>query len=362
MWPYVVLVILPLVIQHMRISGATLYIAKPTEGNNAGALKLFFILLLLMLVLRHETVGVDVKNYKVIFEYIAKSSWERGLARSAEVAYSAMNKIISLLAEDFWWILMICAVLSVGFMADSYIKYSNDAGLTIALFVTMTNFILLFSGLRQAIAISLGFAAFEFVRQKKPLKFVLIVAFSILVHTSAFMLIFMYPLYHVRITKKWLLWIIPALVVLFVFNRPIFGSLTMLLSMFTKYDAEISSTGAYMMLILFSLLAIFAYVIPDDDSLDADTIGMRNFLLLSVALQMFAPLHNLAMRMNYYYMAFIPLVIPRIIRHKSKTWGQVATVARHVMVLFFMVYFFVTAPEDNYLQTFPYHFFWENVR
>lgn len=361
MWPYVVLVILPFVIQHMRIKGSTLYIVRPTEGNNAGALKLFFVLLLLMLVLRHEVVGIDINNYKVIFQYIAKSSWERGLTRSAEIAYSVMNKIISLFTDDFRWVLVFCAFLSVSFMADGYIKYSSDATLTIVLFVTMTNFILLFSGLRQAIAISLGFAAFECVRQKKMLRFSLIVALAILVHTSAFMLAFMYPLYHVRITRKWLLWIVPLFAVMFLFNRQIFGSLAILLSMFTKYDAEIASTGAYMMIVLFVLLAVFAYLIPDEEKLDADTIGMRNFLLFSVALQMFAPLHNLAMRMNYYYVAFIPLLIPRIITYKSKRWSQVAVVARDVMVVFFISYFYITAPEDNSLQTFPYHFFWENV-
>lgn len=131
--------------------------------------------------------------------------------------------------------------------------------------------------------------------------------------------------------------------------------------MFTKYDAAIAPTGAYSMLILFAILAFFAYVIPEGNELDSDTLGMRNFLLFSVILQMFAPLHSLAMRMNYYYIAFIPILIPRIISNRSKRWNQVALTARNVMIVFFTMYFFISAPNDNSLQTFPYHFFWEIV-
>lgn len=359
MWPYVVLILLPILAQHMRVKGATLYIARPEEDNSRNALRLFFGMLLLLLILRHQSVGIDMKNYIRIFEYIAKSSWSKALGRSAEIGYSALNKLVSLVTEDFFWMQAAAAVLSVWCLGNAYSRYSGDGALTIVLFVVLSNFVLVFSGLRQSIAISLGFWAFEQVRRRRFLPFLAVVVLAVFFHTSAFMLIFLYPLYHVRISRKWLLWVIPAMAVVFLFNRQIFGVLAVFLSMYTKYDAHISSTGAYTMLILFSLFAVFAYLIPDEEALDADTLGMRNYLLLAVVLQMFAPLHNLAMRMNYYYMAFIPLVIPRIIRCRSTRWNQVALAARHIMVVFFAVYFFATAPEDNVLRTFPYRFFWE---
>ncbi len=359
MWPYVLLILLPLLVQHMRVQGATLYIAPPDRDNSRRALEVFFAMLLLLLVLRDKSVGIDMKNYIRIFEYISRSSWSRALGRSAEMGYSAVNKLVSLVAEDFFWMQAVAAVLSVRWLARAYSRYSTDGALTIVLFAVLSNFVLLFSGLRQSIAISLGFAAFEQVRQKRFLAFLATVAVTVLFHTSAFMLIFMYPLYHVKISKKWLLWVIPAMAAVFLTNRQIFGVLTAFLSRYTKYDAHISSTGAYTMLILFALFALFAYLIPDEQTLDPDTQGMRNFLLLAVVLQMFAPLHNLAMRMNYYYMAFIPLVIPRIIACRSRRWNQVALAARHIMVVFFLAYFFATAPRDNVLQTFPYRFFWE---
>ena len=97
------------------------------------------------------------------------------------------------------------------------------------------------------------------------------------------------------------------------FNKQIFSVLGSLIVRFTKYDASITQTGAFTMLILFAAFAVFAFLIPEDSALDAETIGLRNFLLLSVVLQMFAPLHTIAMRMNYYYIIFIPLLIPKIL-------------------------------------------------
>jgi hypothetical protein len=84
-------------------------------------------------------------------------------------------------------------------------------------------------------------------------------------------------------------------------------------------------------------------------------------LLLALIIQMFAPLHALAMRMSYYYLIFIPLLLPKIIRYRSKRWNQVAVLGRHVMVVIFFLYFFASAYSGGALRVFPYHFFWENV-
>lgn len=315
----------------------------------------------ILLAFRHETIGIDLSVYKNIFSYISNSSWSVGLSRSAEVGWSFLNKIIVILGGNFRWLIVASAMLSIFWVSKAYIKYSDDTSLTISLFIITSNFILLFSGLRQSIAVSLGFLAFEFVRRKKIIPFSIVLVIAILFHISAFMIIFMYPLYHIKFKKKWLIFVIPLLVIIFLFNQPIFTFLGLILNQFTDYDTSITQTNSVTMLILFIAFAVFAYIIPDESKLDADTVGMRNFLLFSVALQMFAPLHNLAMRMNYYYIIFIPLLIPKIIKFKSERWKQVADLSRYIMIIFFMVYFFINAPASNDLQTFPYRFLWESV-
>ena len=360
MWPYIVLIILPILIHHISIRNEKIHVVYSGKNNNY-AISFFWIILLFLLVLRHKTVGIDLAVYERIYDDIARSDWVSAIGRSPEIGNNLLNKVVSVFTEDFRWVMIISAILAVSFVARAYRNYTSDAALTIALFVNMSNFILLFSGLKQCIAISLGFLAFELTRKKRIIPFILVTILAMLFHTSAFMIVFMYPIYHVRMKKSWLIWVIPLMVLVYVYNKPIFSFLGIILNTFTDYDTTITLTGSITMLVLFILFAIFSFLIPDEAIMDRDTIGMRNFLMFSVILQMFAPLHLLAMRMNYYYIIFIPLLIPRIISCRSIRWKQVAMMARYIMIVFFITYFLISAPKDNVLQTFPYHFFWETV-
>ena len=78
-------------------------------------------------------------------------------------------------------------------------------------------------------------------------------------------------------------------------------------------DISIKLTGSYGSLILFIIYALFAYLIPDEKLIDRETKGLRNFMILVVCIQLFAPLHTLAMRFNYYYLLFIPLLISKVL-------------------------------------------------
>ena len=162
MLPYIALIVLPVIFQHISLSKGTITLSADKKKSEM-AMKVFWITLFVLLALRAETVGRDLPNYRYIYEYIARNSWEKALARSAEVGYSAMNKLISLWKDDFRWVLVASAILSVWLIAKAYVKYSEDAVLTIASYLNFSCFLLLFSGLRQSIAMSLGFVAFEFV-------------------------------------------------------------------------------------------------------------------------------------------------------------------------------------------------------
>ena len=358
MLPYIVLIFLPVIFQHISLNKRTITLSADKKKSET-AMKCFWLILFILLALRAETVGRDLPNYRYIYEYIARNNWEKALARSGEIGYTLLNKLISLFKDDFRWVLVASAILSVYFTAKAYVKYSEDAVLTIASYLNFSCFLLLFSGLRQSIAMSLGFVAFEFVRKKKIIPFLIIVAIALSFHTSAFMLLFMYPLYHIRVRRIYLVFIIPALALALVFNQQIFSVLGNILNSFTDYDTTINETGAYTTLILFVFLAIFSFLITDETTVDPDTVGLRSFLLFAVALQMFASLHSLAMRMNYYYIVFIPILLSRIIKCRSVYWSKVAKLARNVMVIYFILYFFITAPKDNVLDTFPYKFFWQ---
>ena len=358
MWPFYLLLLVPIFIQHFKVRNNT----NDYWKKNERALIFFFVFLFILVALRHERTGTDTRNYIQYFKNCSIMSWLEVGKASSEFGFSYFGKIVSLFTESHQLFFAAVIAVTLSVIYPTYKRLCKDPTLTIVIFCIMPTFVMMFSGIRQMLAIGIGFIAYEFTRKKKIIPFILCVLLAMTFHTSAFVLIFMYPLYRAKITKKWLFVVVPSLIIAFVYNRQIFTVMGLILERYTDYDASISQTGAYTMLILFSLFAVFSFVIPDDSKLDEETIGLRNFLLLSVALQLFAPLHTIAMRMNYYYLAFIPLLIPKIISIKSERFGQIALIGRHIMVAFFLVYFFYNAyTGGNNLKVFPYHFFWETV-
>ncbi|MBR3962566.1 MAG: EpsG family protein [Oscillospiraceae bacterium] len=350
------LLFIPIIIQHTAIKNH--YVSY--EKKNRRALAFFFLLLTVLVMFRHETIGNDTSNYMSYYEIFSNLSWSETGKVSMERGFAYLNKFLSLFSKEPQFFIAASAVTVSTMIYPTYKRLCLDSFLTIVLFCLMSTFVMMFSGVRQMLAVAIGFIAYEFTRNRKTIPFVLTVFLAMAFHSSAFMLFFMYPIYHAKITKKWIFLVVPAIATVFVFNEPIFTLLLFIMERYTRFSGEISPTGAYTMIILFVVFAIFSFLIPDESKLDKETIGLRNFLLFSVIIQLFAPLHTIAMRMNYYYIIFIPLLIPKIIEARSNRWNQVAKVARHVMAVFFLVYFFYNAyTAENNLNVFPYKFFWE---
>lgn len=333
-----------------------------SQKANQTAMGMFFLMLTVLIMFRHESVGNDTRNYISYFKSYVNTDWSEISNRTLEVGYGYFNKIVSLISTDSRMFLVISALVVSAMIYPTYKRLCVDSTLTIILFCIMSTFVMMFSGIRQMLAIAIGFIAYEFTRKKKFIPFLLAVALATTMHASAFMIAIMYPAYHIKITKIRALLLVPSLGVLFIFNKPIFEFLSVYIEKYTRFEADISSTGAYAMLILFVVFTVFAFVIPDDAKTDKETLGLRNFLIVALALQIFAPIHMLAMRMNYYFISFIPLLLPKIIENRNREMRHIAIIARHIMVIFFTVYFFYNAyTGENNLHVFPYHFFWESV-
>lgn len=327
------------------------------------ALPVFFLLLFALVACRAMSVGNDTLNYAYMFHTARKASLDAILHLDEEVLYHLLNWIVGRFTTDAQWLFATVAALTLIPMALLYCGDRKHSILKIVLFVNMSTFVMLFSGIRQSLAIAVGILAYFCARNKKPLWFVVSVLIAMGVHHSAFVLFLMYPLYRVRIKRIHLLLVVPAMGGVYLFNNAIFTFLTEVFDTYSdKYITETSETGAYAMLVLFILFAVLAFILPDEEKLDGQTAGLRNLMLLAVTLQCFAPVHHLAMRMNYYYIIFIPLLIPRIIDAASDRWRIMARYVTAVFCLFFVGYFVMdlvaSLETGGVLHTVPYVPFW----
>ena len=371
MVPYLILVFVPFIFYYVSI-----YKKKGRLSLNIGnsqeivtkncVLPVFFIILTLILMLRHDTIGRDILKYEYYFDKLSRAGFKELFSSDWDVLYVALNWVVGQFTDNFQIFLAVVAILTILPIAVVYSQDREYSVLKAMLFLNMPTFIMMFSGLRQSLAITMGVVAYTFVRKKKLGWFILFAFVAWGFHHTAFMVFLLYPLYHYPLKRKHLIFVVPTFLVMFVFNRQIFTTATVFLSrVFGEEDylAEVDNNGAYTMVILFVLFVVLSYFLPDEDRMDEETLGLRNFLLMAAILQCFAPIHMLAMRMNYYFIVLVPVAIGKFLKYTRENFKDVAWAAKTVMLLFFMTYYLFNTYRScrtgiSTLDIYPYRFFW----
>ena len=321
----------------------------------------FFIIFFFILALRRKDIGVDLSNYEFYFKRNAGLSYSDLTRFKTEYGYSALNKFVMDIHNDFQFYLGVVAFITVLPLGILYYQESENALLSIGIFINLSVFNMLFSGLRQSIAIAISVLAFYCVKNKKLLWFLLCVFLAYNFHRSAIVLLVLYPIFNIKLTTKSLIAIIPVMSVIFVFKEKVFN---FLLTYFaddynSKYGVQ-ESNGAYMVLLLFTLFLIYSFFMIDDSVADKEVLGLRNVMVLATCIQFFASLNTVAMRVNYYFIPLIPLLISKVYYRANEENKKVVTAANIIMIVFFFGYFFYTAyTGSDILQIFPYKAFWQ---
>ncbi len=325
---------------------------------------IFFLFLFILLSLRSGSTGIDVPVYKSYYEYYGQFGWKKIFNEiNDELGFFLLNKSVNVLSGgNFQIMLCIVAGICCALIGALYYKESENGVITILLFLTATSiFDMLFSGLRQSIAIALAVPAFYCTKKKKLHWFLLSVFVAVLFHQSAWIILILYPIYHIKLRPIHAITLVAPLTILtYIFRQQIFRILLPIAGeeYIEKYGNGAAS-GAVTMVILLALFVVFSFIVPDEQNMDSETNGLRNILSLSLILQMFASVNDVAMRFNYYFLLFLPLTIPKIInrwRGGDKNSKQITNI---VLIVFFTVYYFYRAFSDiDSLRIYPYEFFW----
>ena len=329
--------------------------------RNKLTIVLFFVGFFALLSLRDIAVGIDIKTYKEFSKICHSTSWTKLSALSWEMGYTLYNKFLTTIYNNYRFFLIVTAAVILIPIYKLYSKEKRYCVLLILLFINMPCFLMIFSGLRQAIATSIGVWAYMALDDKKYALSVALVSLACCFHISAIVLLLIYPAYFLKIKTRYLLYVVPILIAIFVFRYPIFSLiLNSVPSKYLMFYGKIEQTGAFGMLILFGLFLVFSFVILDETHMSDKDYFMRNMLLISTAFQIFVPVHGLIQRASYYFLIFVPVSIVSIVQAPKKKMKNVADVAIVVMGVFFFLYFFYNAAfsKDNLLNVFPYKFFW----
>lgn len=262
--------------------------------------------------LRSFSVGTDLKVYIPAFSNIGEQvSFSDGnfSYQNFEIGYIFLNKILYIIGvNERLFLCIIAAIIQIPIFFTMY-KNSDSPLLSILVYFTFGNFFMTFSGLRQAISMSLCFFAYTFIKNRKLLKFVLIIAFATLFHKSSLIFLILYPLYHIRITRKYIPILLLGIIVVFLLRSQIFSILSKI------YYGEVkatSNTGAYTMFAMYLLLLIVSFINKEPDK---DYIGLRNILIMLVCVYALASVHDYVTRIGYPLSLYLSIFVPRILKN-----------------------------------------------
>ena len=358
MIPYFIMVGTPAVI---AILGKKL---ADRELRNRLIVGSFFLIWLTLLILRKETVGIDLVNYHSWFLSASRMSmgeiFSRAFQTNYELGYNLLSKFVSLFTHDFRVMIIITAILS---LVPVWLLYRENAEqnayLSIVIFLGLGLFSIYFSAIRQVLAIAFVYPAYTFTKKRKLLLFLLTVFLTFFIHHSAIIMLLMYPVYHLRLRNYTsLLLIVPVIVLVYIFRVPVFRFLSRFIGEF--YQGVIAETGAITVFLLLNIFLIYSFFLPNNTLLDEETIGLRNILFMATVLQIFTGINLVAMRMNYYFLILVPLLIPRIMNRPAEKNRKLAELSLLIMAVFFSAFYFYRAyTSADILQVYPYIPFWK---
>lgn len=256
-------------------------------------------------------------------------------------------------------------IFSVGHLIK---KYSKNIFLSFIIFTSMQYFEISFTIMRQVIAMSILLFSLNYLKDKKILKFIVIVLIASLFHQMAVIFIFAYPFMHLKPKSRIrliILGVISFFLIAKFYPSLIWKAANFLFENNNRYShyASVGNTRTTS-LVLFSTCLLFSclglFYIKKKKTKNSEELDMDQVLLsLSFLATMFAPgtiIITEFSRIAYFFGIYNVCMVPNAITYEKNknTRFIINTVLTIVLVVYFI---FFLGPGVNII---PYKFYWQN--
>lgn len=162
--------------------------------------------LFLISALRDKSVGSDFSGYLRMFTLYGNTPWRDliDIAKKSdiEIGYVAFNKIIYMISDNPRVLACIIAFILIFVFSREIKRNSNNPAFSYFLFVTMGMLGRSFNVMRQQIAVALALLAYPYIKEKKFIKFLIIILIAFHVHMSVVIVLPMYFIMQTKINYK----------------------------------------------------------------------------------------------------------------------------------------------------------------
>lgn len=305
-----------------------------------------FLIASLFAGLRYD-VGVDYQSYVNNFSYILK-----GYQSDFEFTNKLIIELIDSVGGDAQVYFMFCAILTNFFMYYFIKKHSQSVVTSSVLYFFITLFFFAsLNGVRQHLAISIFLFSIRYILSKEVYKYIFIVVFASLFHTSAIVFL---PLYFFVGRKYSLLEFSLygglAFILLIIGLEYLAGSL-----FHASYLIQVNQTTPRALLVGFIFINIYLIFLVKNNCPEVNVF--RNLLFISlvlITLVLFYPQFSMGlMRLNGYFLfALIPMLsyLPKFQIIKMKR----VSVLLPIVTISYLYFFYIIAFKGEQYNLVPY--------
>lgn len=313
--------------------------------------------------LRHYSVGADTLAYKVHgFDTVLYTSWSElmgamwsvysGAGGPKDPGYNLVVKAFQVFSQNYQMYLLFVAVVFTVPLGIFIYKYSRDPFMSFLIYSCLFSAFFAITGIRQTVATALVvLIGYHFIEQRRLVPFLVLSAVAFTIHKSSFVFVLLYFLAPMRLTRKRVIAVVAASVVVYMFRVPV----TSLLASATGYEwyaqgYEGAGTWVFTAMMLL-VLGVAAWKMPTILRAEPRAQSWFNAVLIGVLLIPLTFVDPSNMRAVQYFSFFLVLLVPEAIGafKKKRERMLVAYTATSVLILLFM------RGNPQYL------FFWQGV-
>lgn len=321
-------------------------------------------LLITVFALRGKNVGIDTKAYKIDFEQIE----DELTFRRYELGFYYFTYFIKKIGLSWQVYLLIAAIIMIFSLTIFCYKNSNNFFLSIFFFMTIGNFTMYLSGLRQSLAISfilLAIVVMENTKWKKWVKIVVSLALwalSTQFHISSivFGIYFLLKIFNFKFGRIFIFSLILVAVLSVIYGKFLFKILSFIIpEKYISLDFNSQYKTNPLLIIVFTTITCFCALFiktNENKKFDEKTTILLLFSILSLFLLCMGNINNQISRLMYYFNFSNILLIPLALSNIKKNDSIIFLI---VIVLLCLTYFYITNIGGT-LEIDNYTFFWED--
>lgn len=364
MTPYVFMILIWVVLFYYLLYRSEGISDESMEKRKKVFVWLAGITLFVIMGFRNQNVGVDTKHYlsryheSAYYDWDVFKQWE--LWREEELGFLLFSKILYTWKIPYQVYLMVYAFFVSVCVSKLIYKHCKNPFWGFFLHTTIGLFTMSMSGIRQSVACCICWLSIDYIMEKKPIRFVLLILFAATFHQSAIFFLVFYFARYVTI-KKMSGWILSGFSVACIFLRPV---LVPVLSYFMpekyetyglvsdKFPINPLVVAIALLIPMFCLFFWERRKIKDEKDEQFQSLCFAGSFLYAI-IQTLSLSSNMIGRMNQYFYIFNVILLGNIITDIEDRNTRYIISAFAILLPGYMFF------KSQSLGISPYYFFWQ---